>query len=386
MNILKSIISWFLVPFIGLNTFVDCFIKTNLLIPKLTLKKFIIISPYYLLLLTFVIRGLVSSWLNSNTISLIVSYNSTKNSSIVKVDCILCGFVFLEFLIIRFWFLNICNSDNFFKLIALYSRVSSVNQVKSIFLINFSTAYIAVTALPKDSLFYFIQFTKSESTIETVIIVISTIILIIYVGYFSSDMVLFYVASINTFYVINDEKNNLINKAIECINEREESFDQLMINFIKLIDFIEKFSGISQVLMGINKLIVLPLFSCFVIVYFVETTTNIEFMMKTSLIALGFFYTIRGYFCTWLFSTIDSDSIKLCKILFSISARNKHLSLTRRKYFNQVIDELSSDKNRFALREFGMSKITCGDLISSIANTIQLTLLGLGFYRINFNC
>ena len=379
-KLIKCCIFWLFAPFVGVRSFVECFEKTKLLVFKWTFGKVLLLVPYLLLLLSFILRGLVSTWYQSDIVSILASYRGEGQSAVVKFDCILTGIVFLEFLIIRLWFLHLSRSSYFESVTSLYESIPPSDQRKAIFLINFFTAYIGLTALPKDLLFYYMQYLRSQSIVETAIIAMATVFLVVYVGYYCSDMVLFYVTSIKAFFVLDDRKNKLLAMAVSCINKDERAFTLFIVKFIEIYHHISRMNRISQILMAINKLIVLPLFSCFTVVAFVETNSLHDHVMKSLLLAIGFFYTIRGYLCTWLFSSIHSDSLKLCRMLHSISVRNCCLPVTCKKYLNRIISELICNKTRFSLQECTNGRITRGDFVFSISHTFQLILLGLGFY------
>ena len=343
----------------------------------------VLLVPYYLLLLSFIVRGLIATWFPSQVISTLVSYRAEGQSPVVKFDCVLCGFVFLEFLIIRLWFIHLCRSKHYQSVIGLYEKIPPLDQQKSIFLINCLTAYIGVTALPKDSLFYYMQYLRSESDIESAVILVAEVLLVLYVGYYCSDMVLFYITSIRAFLLLNQGNKQLLHSARECIHGCSDQFDFLVRKVIKAINSIQQMNHLARILIAINKIIVLPLFSCFTIVAVISTETLNEQIMKSFLLSLGFFYTSRGYICTWLFSRIHSDSFKLSRNLFSIAARNTKITMDQRKYLDNFTSELICDKTHFALQEWGLNRITGEDLIFSIATTLELIILGLGFYYKN---
>lgn len=172
--------------------------------------------------------------------------------------------------------------------------------------------------------------------------------------------------------VLLEEINEM--KQLLNINFTKISTSQLIHKYLNYLKSVEKLNLLTKYLLFIGSLFNILFMS---LVLFFISVPNDDFFIKIIRILFVLtiiFFSSRVYILTAILSKVDSEAKKIYSEINSILARNKVKSYREKELLIHILEDLSSPKNHFVIKEYN-SKVTEMDTFNNIVKTLSIVSL-----------
>lgn len=303
-------------------------------------------------------------------------YKPFRSNLLKKIGSLIClgeSFAIFELICIRIWayfMIRQYQSVGNFQFVHLIKKLEYNDQKHIlfrtkliIFLIN-SNSYIFHTTM------MILDVLNSDEIMQSIISLLSILGFGLLIRNGLRDVMMMFVYSLAGFKIVSAEIKQLTSQ----VNDFSSSVHQIAIMYENLATSILQLNSITKVLMKMSKLLVVPTFSCVIIVAITPVNDTFASVTRNIIVIAATIYSVRGYFLVAMMSIIASKSKVLFLNINSIIARGLCSNIEQIKRLNIILEDLSCSRCRIIARE-STGQIDQMDLFNSIVSTASTVTL-----------
>lgn len=202
---------------------------------------------------------------------------------------------------------------------------------------------------------------------------------ILFVRFTFIDLPLLYMIACDCYFQVKKlfcDFNRLVHEG----SEENDRFIILKIlsHYEHLMKVIPGVNQLIKLLMFQNNFFIIPYFSGFIVLTISQTENWVQMIMKCAIFAIASVFSVRGVILTAVLARIDCQNKILYKNIASIIAREKVRHCYSKIRLQQIMDDLSCNRNHLLMREY-TGKVTQMDVCRNLIGVVQFTMLFLEF-------